>query len=171
MVVTATLSSDGNRGDMELELVSPSGTKTSLLSQRLFDFDTDGYTDWPFMSVHFWGEDPNGDWLLTFRYQNTFTNASLTNVSMTMYGVSEIPEAIERIPPECDPICKRGCAAEGPEFCDACQSLRNARTLECINECPSGHTLRNNYCYNTSLPEKQCTRNISGKYVYPNSYF
>lgn len=28
------------------------------------DFDTEGYKDWPFMSVQTWGENPRGEWLL-----------------------------------------------------------------------------------------------------------
>lgn len=164
VVVAVTTTTDGIRGFMEMSLLSPSGTTSQLLSQRPNDRVLGGYDDWPFMSVHFWGESPHGEWLFTFRYPNDLTFASLSNVTVTMYGVHEIPESVSRIPSECDPVCKRGCAAAGPEFCDACRGARNAKTLECINECPSGYVRRNNYCYNASLPEPLCTRNISGNF-------
>ena len=35
-----------------------------LLSKRQPDVSTDGFNGWPFMSVHTWGEDPAGVWLL-----------------------------------------------------------------------------------------------------------
>ena len=67
-MVTATLTTDGSRGDMQLELTSPSGSQSILLHYRSFDTLSTTYTDWPFMSVHFWGEDPSGQWTLTLRY-------------------------------------------------------------------------------------------------------
>ena len=150
---------------MSLELTSPKGTNSTLLSQRRYDYYPGGYIDWSFMSVHFWGEDPSGKWMLNFKYQSNITTANITNVSVTWYGTSEVPVSVQNIPSECDPLCKRGCARTGAEYCDACSQLRHAETLECINECPQGHIMRNNYCYNGSLPEPQCVRNITGKNI------
>ncbi len=164
-MVTVTAESFGRRGAMEFSLLSPSGTISQLLGHRSNDNLPGQYSNWPLMSVHFWGEDPRGEWLLTFRYQNSSSVAFLSRVNVTIYGVAEIPESVRRIPSECDPVCKRGCAAAGPEFCDACKTLRDARTLECIEDCPPGFTVLNGYCYNASLPQKQCTRNISSKLV------
>ena len=36
--------------------------KNHSCSERDFDF-----INWPFMSVHFWGENPNGEWKLKVR--------------------------------------------------------------------------------------------------------
>jgi proprotein convertase subtilisin/kexin type 1 len=52
------------RGDLHLNLTSPMGTDTMLLSERAGDYSTDGFKNWPFMSVHTWGEDPSGVWQL-----------------------------------------------------------------------------------------------------------
>ena len=41
------------------------GLTTSLLQKRSNDFSTSGIKDWPFMTVHNWGEDPFGMWELT----------------------------------------------------------------------------------------------------------
>ena len=163
VVVRVTLASEANRGDIQLELTSPSGTNSVLLSYRSNDLGPELYPDWPFMSLHFWGENPFGDWTLTVRHSGRVPGfIFMSGLSVTFYGTAEIPEAIQRIPDECDAACARGCAAAGPEFCDACVNLRNAYTRECIDVCPDGYTLRNGYCYDSTLPQPQCTPNITG---------
>lgn len=53
------------RGDLEMFLTSPMGTKSMILSKRIHDDDyRDGFTKWPFMTTHTWGEYPQGTWLL-----------------------------------------------------------------------------------------------------------
>ena len=44
------------RGDLSLLLISPSGTKSELLSTRRYDDSKEGLDDWKFMTVHFWGK-------------------------------------------------------------------------------------------------------------------
>lgn len=56
------------RGDLELFLTSPMGTRSMILSTRQNDDDSrDGFTKWPFMTTHTWGEYPQGTWLLEVR--------------------------------------------------------------------------------------------------------
>ena len=43
------------------------GTETELLSIRPGDHSEKGFDNWPFMSVHTWGEQPAGQWKLTIR--------------------------------------------------------------------------------------------------------
>ena len=45
-------------------LTSPSGTRSTLLLPRPRDSFASTFDDWPFLSVHFWGESPQGDWKL-----------------------------------------------------------------------------------------------------------
>ena len=45
-------------------LTSPSGTQTVLLFERPRDVLDSSFDDWPFMSVHFWGERAAGRWKL-----------------------------------------------------------------------------------------------------------
>lgn len=53
------------RGDVELFLTSPMGTTSMILSKRANDDDhRDGFTKWPFMTTHNWGEYPQGTWTL-----------------------------------------------------------------------------------------------------------
>ena len=161
VVVTMTImgvDEESYRGYTRILLTSPSGTVSTILPLRPLDLDTiEGYQSWPFMSVHFWSENPVGTWSLEVQRSN-LSSVNVSDVTMTLYGTASVPESVSRIPLNCDPACARGCAAAGPEFCDACANLRNAETLECITQCPAGFTERHRYCYNASMPEPQCDR-------------
>ncbi|XP_065649727.1 PC3-like endoprotease variant B isoform X2 [Hydra vulgaris] len=52
------------RGDVSIDLVSPNGTKSEMLSPRRYDDSDEGLDEWNFMTVYNWGENPNGVWLL-----------------------------------------------------------------------------------------------------------
>ena len=52
------------RGDLQIVLTSPAGTRAVLLARRPQDTSRSGFTSWPFMSVHTWGENPIGVWRL-----------------------------------------------------------------------------------------------------------
>ena len=52
------------RGNVMVVLTSPSGTRSTLLLPRPRDSFASTFEDWPFLSVHFWGESPQGEWTL-----------------------------------------------------------------------------------------------------------
>ncbi|KIH61683.1 convertase P-domain protein [Ancylostoma duodenale] len=52
------------RGQIALFLTSPSGTTVQLLHPRKNDDSPDGLSEWPFVSVGYWGENPQGKWKL-----------------------------------------------------------------------------------------------------------
>ena len=52
------------RGQLEIYLTSPMGTKSLILPKRPKDVSADGFKRWSFMSVQLWGELPRGDWKL-----------------------------------------------------------------------------------------------------------
>ena len=159
-----------NRGDIQLELTSPEGTTSILLPYRQRDTWPGDYTEWPFMSVHFWGEDPTGDWTLTVRHRGSSGTVEVSNITFIFYGTTAVPQVISRIPDQCDDACVRGCAAVGPEYCDSCHHYRNATTLECLDKCPSGIEARSGYCYNTTDVELECIpREISNTEPATNS--
>ena len=144
------------RGDIFFDLTSPNGLTAVILKVRSRDGEKVGYNNWPFMSVMFWGEDPTGEWIINVRTLTSATVAQVSGVEVTFYGLSSTPDAVANIPAECHSDCRRGCAGEGPNFCDPCVNLRNAYTLECIDVCPSGYTEHNGYCYDPNAPSKQC---------------
>lgn len=67
------------RGDLEISLTSPMGTRSTLVAIRPLDVSTEGYNNWVFMSTHFWDENPQGVWTLGLEnkgyYFNTVTGA------------------------------------------------------------------------------------------------
>lgn len=135
------------RGDIMVELTSPNGTKSVLLPYRKYDFiNVNEYFNWPFMSLHHWGESPIGTWTIVITYKNTHASVNFELHNFKLYGTSEVPEAVSRIPQSCDPACDRGCAAYGEEYCDSCKEFRDTDSLECISDCPQNLTKYNHYC-------------------------
>ena len=63
------------RGDLHINVTSPNGTETMLLSEREGDYSADGFTNWPFMSVHTWGENPTGIWQLRINDRVKFSHS------------------------------------------------------------------------------------------------
>lgn len=93
------------RGVIYAEIESPSGTITSLMQERNYDYSKKGFVDFPLMSVHTWGEDPTGTW--KFRVADkTPQNYSgeLTNVKLVLYGTKEIPEYRAKSPKNCNEV-------------------------------------------------------------------
>ena len=52
------------RGQLEVVLISPGGSRTRLLAPRPGDTSEAGFRDWPLTSVMTWGEAGAGDWVL-----------------------------------------------------------------------------------------------------------
>ncbi|KOB78841.1 Endoprotease FURIN, partial [Operophtera brumata] len=52
------------RGNLRILLTSPMGTISTLLFERPRDVVSSNFDDWPFLSVHFWGEHAEGRWSL-----------------------------------------------------------------------------------------------------------
>jgi len=81
------------RGDTTMYLVSPAGTRTMILSRRPKDDDSrDGYTNWPFMTTHTWGENPRGKWRLFVRFQGEGKHrGTLKRWTLMLHGTKEPP--------------------------------------------------------------------------------
>lgn len=52
------------RGEIEMFLTSPHGTRSTLLAKRSRDSSHDGFNNWAFMTTHNWGELSTGTWKL-----------------------------------------------------------------------------------------------------------
>lgn len=81
------------RGDLELFLTSPMGTRSMILSTRQNDDDSrDGFTKWPFMTTHTWGEYPQGTWLLEASFNSTTIQTGfIKEWSLMLHGTKEPP--------------------------------------------------------------------------------
>uniref|UniRef100_A0A8D8LDR4 furin n=2 Tax=Culex pipiens TaxID=7175 RepID=A0A8D8LDR4_CULPI len=73
------------RGDIQIFLTSPSGTRVTLLTPRSHDLSRSGFNQWPFMSVHTWGEAPHGVWLLEIHNEGRLL-AQITQWNLIFYG-------------------------------------------------------------------------------------
>lgn len=83
------------RGVLSIAIKSPSNTNSNLLSIRPHDESKDGIKNWPFMSVQFWGENPEGVWTLTIR-----DNSKITAKRMARSRSFDEGEFQERSAPE-----------------------------------------------------------------------
>ncbi|XP_072157227.1 furin-like protease 1, isoforms 1/1-X/2 isoform X2 [Bemisia tabaci] len=80
------------RGDLRISLTSPHGTTSVLLAQRPHDSSRLGFHQWPFMTVHMWGESPIGTWKLEIHNEGRiFGRATLHEWSLLLYGTEEYP--------------------------------------------------------------------------------
>ncbi|KAL7023276.1 hypothetical protein ACKWTF_012545 [Chironomus riparius] len=81
------------RGDLEMFLTSPMGTRSMILSKRPNDDDhRDGFTKWPFMTTHTWGEYPQGKWTLEVSFNsNEPQEAWLKEWSLVLHGTKDPP--------------------------------------------------------------------------------
>ena len=88
------LTSGRKRGDLGISLTSPKKTTSTLLHQRRYDGSTSGYIDWPFMTTHSWGEDPNGQWILSIvndAISDYSKAATILGWSLEIYGIDNDP--------------------------------------------------------------------------------
>ncbi|XP_017052406.1 furin-like protease 1 isoform X2 [Drosophila ficusphila] len=75
------------RGDIQIYLRSPANTSVTLLTPRIHDNSRSGFNQWPFMSVHTWGESPRGNWLLEIHNEGRYM-AQITQWDMIFYGTA-----------------------------------------------------------------------------------
>ncbi|XP_029944497.1 proprotein convertase subtilisin/kexin type 6 [Salarias fasciatus] len=97
-VVVKVLLVHPRRGDLEIHLVSPSGTRSQLLAPRLFDNSNKGFMNWEFMSVHFWGERSEGIWTLEItdspsKLRNPEVFGNLKEWTLVLHGTSQAPDS------------------------------------------------------------------------------
>uniref|UniRef100_A0A2S2QKG2 furin n=1 Tax=Sipha flava TaxID=143950 RepID=A0A2S2QKG2_9HEMI len=90
--------SASRRGDIKIDLTSPSGTKSTLLAPRTQDNSHTGFNVWPFMTVHMWGERPFGIWQLTIHNEGKLLAANITDWEMVFYGTILPPEQSHSFP-------------------------------------------------------------------------
>ena len=86
------------RGAMKITLVSPQGTRSSLLFPRPKDQASGSFEDWPFMSVHFWGENPNGNWTIEVEHTQQIHGESenvIKKMQLVVFGTELLPNKRE----------------------------------------------------------------------------
>jgi subtilisin-like proprotein convertase family protein len=101
-----------NRGDVEIQLVSPVGVVSQLAAVAPAD---DGAVDWPsgapvatasrgysswiFSTVRHWGESSLGNWTVVLRDRQSGNTGTVTAASIKIHGSPSIPAGIGSPPP------------------------------------------------------------------------
>ncbi|KAF3491813.1 kexin [Arthroderma uncinatum] len=98
--VTVTMNvNHTRRGDLSVELRSPSGVISYLSTTRSQDDERAGYADWTFMSVAHWGENGLGKWTVIVKdTQVNEYNGTFVDWRLTLWGES-IDGSIQKLHP------------------------------------------------------------------------
>lgn len=69
------------------------GFRSMILSKRPNDDDSrDGFTKWPFMTTHTWGEYPQGTWQLDIKFNSQMPQSGFVKEwSLMLHGTKEPP--------------------------------------------------------------------------------
>uniref|UniRef100_A0A8B9IRV0 Proprotein convertase subtilisin/kexin type 6 n=1 Tax=Amazona collaria TaxID=241587 RepID=A0A8B9IRV0_9PSIT len=152
-VVVRLSISHPRRGDLQISLISPAGTRSQLLARRVFDHSNEGFKGWEFMTVHCWGERAAGEWTLEIhdtpsQVRNPTVQGKLKEWSLLFYGTSILSagsspaEPVSPSPGPCHPECgDQGCDGPNADQCLNCihYSLGSVKTGRmCVSSCPTG---------------------------------
>ncbi|XP_063170375.1 furin [Candoia aspera] len=120
------------RGDLAIHLVSPAGTRSTLLAARPRDYSADGFNDWAFMTTHSWDEDPAGEWVLEIENTSEANNyGTLTKFVLVLYGTGpDLPDLSEQFE-------STGCKTLVPnQACVVCEEGFYLHQKTCLKACP-----------------------------------
>uniref|UniRef100_A0A8D1DMN1 Proprotein convertase subtilisin/kexin type 4 n=1 Tax=Sus scrofa TaxID=9823 RepID=A0A8D1DMN1_PIG len=122
------------RGDLEISLTSPMGTRSTLVAIRPFDISGQGYDNWIFMSTHFWDEDPRGLWTLGLENKGYYFNTgTLYRYTLLLYGTAEDMTAR----PTGSQVTSSACVQRDTEgLCQECHSPAYILGHLCLAYCP-----------------------------------
>lgn len=98
--VTVTMNVDHTRrGDLSVELLSPSGMVSHIATHRRDDDRSAGYVDWTFMSVAHWGESGVGKWTVIVKDTNVNDYKGVfIDWRLKFYGESIDPKKASLLP-------------------------------------------------------------------------
>ncbi|XP_022262991.2 proprotein convertase subtilisin/kexin type 4 isoform X4 [Canis lupus familiaris] len=122
------------RGDLEISLTSPMGTRSTLVAIRPLDVSGQGYNNWIFMSTHFWDEDPRGLWTLGLENKGYYFNTgTLYRYTLLLYGTAEDMTAR----PPGPQVTSSACVQRDTEgLCQECHSSAYTLGHLCLSYCP-----------------------------------
>ncbi|XP_058854984.1 furin-1-like isoform X1 [Acipenser ruthenus] len=128
------------RGDLAVYLISPKGTRSTLLSPRPHDYSSEGFNDWAFMTTHSWDEDPRGEWTLEIENASGASNyGTLRKFTLVLYGTgSNTPNfSTSNSSQPRSSSCK---TFNVNQICIECSPGSFLFQQGCVRECPPGMT-------------------------------
>lgn len=85
------------RGDLEVILTSPAGTRSQLMAPR--HDPGDNYAAWTFTSVRHWGENASGTWTVKIADRASGDTGNLTSLTVRLYGTTNPAPHLATSPP------------------------------------------------------------------------
>lgn len=134
------------RGDIEIELIAPSGTGSMLLTPRPSDYDSDGL-HWTFTTMRNWDESPVGTWTIYVRNKVSVVHTgTFRDWQITVYGTAgtatpQCAPGTFRSGADCLPChtecSNHGCSGPTAADCIACQNYRTQEgdKVVCVRDC------------------------------------
>ncbi|KAJ8003007.1 hypothetical protein DPEC_G00164890 [Dallia pectoralis] len=130
-----------HRGNLAVHLLSPLGTRSTLLAPRPKDFSTEGFNDWAFMTTHSWDEDPRGEWSLEIETvsEQGHGYGVLSQFTLILYGTgsSSINPSSPDFPRPSNNSCK---TFDAQQICIECSPGFSLFLQGCVKLCPPGFT-------------------------------
>ncbi|XP_063770373.1 proprotein convertase subtilisin/kexin type 4 isoform X2 [Pseudophryne corroboree] len=121
------------RGDLEIYLTSPMGTRTVLVALRPYDTSIKGYSNWTFMSTHTWDENPQGMWTLELVNKGNYKNNGLLySFVLLLYGTDEVLMARKIL----QPVLSKCLTSDLNGTCLECERPFYAFGRLCLSYCP-----------------------------------
>ncbi|XP_017259657.1 furin (paired basic amino acid cleaving enzyme) a [Kryptolebias marmoratus] len=124
------------RGNLAIRLISPAGTRSTLLHPRPHDYSSEGFNDWAFMTTHSWDENPSGSWTLEIEnVAGASDYGTLTQFTLVLYGTSSPSSGASEESQSGDDSCK---TLDLTVKCIECNAGYYLFQQRCVKECPAG---------------------------------
>ncbi|XP_054892351.1 furin (paired basic amino acid cleaving enzyme) a [Poeciliopsis prolifica] len=124
------------RGNLAIHLISPAGTRSTLLHPRPHDYSSEGFNDWAFMTTHSWDENPSGVWKLEIEnVAGASDYGTLTQFTLVLYGTGSPSSSSSEQPQSNNDVCK---TLDLSMKCIECNPGYYLFQQGCVTECPAG---------------------------------
>ncbi|CAH3133839.1 unnamed protein product [Porites lobata] len=126
-----------SRGSLRIVLTSPAGTRSELLAPRDRDYSSDGFSNWAFMTVFNWGENPAGVWKIEVS-DTKGMEGEFKKWSIRLYGTCELsvnPKINPNDSKTCSEKCKKGCEEPFSKSCPNCTLYCHCDYGKCLPLC------------------------------------
>ncbi|XP_061670137.1 furin (paired basic amino acid cleaving enzyme) a [Syngnathoides biaculeatus] len=122
------------RGDLAIHLISPAGTRSTLLHPRPHDYSSEGFNDWAFMTTHSWDENPSGKWTLEIENVSGASDyGTLTQFILVLYGTGP--------PGDSQPVNGNCKTLDLKQTCLECNPGYYLFMQNCVRQCPAGYAV------------------------------
>ncbi|KAG9281091.1 furin isoform X1 [Astyanax mexicanus] len=129
-----------HRGNLAIHLISPLGTRSTLLHPRPQDNSAEGFNDWAFMTTHAWDEDPRGEWTLEIENVAGLSDYGvLSQFTLFLYGTGS--SATDLSASDFSKPSNNSCKTfDAQQICIECSTGSSLFLQGCVKTCPPGFT-------------------------------